>query len=326
MNIYKKLVVFSFVLLVVLGFAGNASAMMPTLYLASSNGDSVSLSVNGDANSSVTLFYPHSSYGYGSQSAFLGYTNSNGFFSATISASSYNISQGATVYVTVNNQQSTSVVWPSYYNSNYYQTNNTSGLIVSNLNLTVGNSITVASPNGMSLYVSSNSNPSAVGVNNLNNNNTTLPVGCYSGSQSQYSTITGQSCYVYQNYNYQSNSTSVKLSAVGSGSSSVTLCQSNTTNACSVINISVTGVGSVLGGSVLGASTCSFYRTLKLGMTGTDVSCLQSLLASKGYLVNAGYNSYFDLQTKNAVMIFQQDNYLYADGIVGRRTASLLYN
>ncbi|MCX6747871.1 MAG: peptidoglycan-binding domain-containing protein [Candidatus Nomurabacteria bacterium] len=323
MNIYKKLVVFSFVLLVVLGFAGSASAMMPTLYLASSYGDSVSLSVNGDANSSVTLFYPHSSYGYGSQSAFLGYTNSNGFFSSTISASSYNISQGATVYVTVNNQQSTSVVWPSYYNNNYYQTNNTSGLIVSNLNLSVGNSITLASPNGMSLYVSSNSNPSVVGVNNLNNN-TMLPVGCYGGSQ--YSTTTGQSCYVYQNYNYQSNSTSVTLSAVGSGSSSVTLCQTGNTNACSVVNISVVGTGSYNNGSVLGASTCSFYRTLKLGMTGTDVSCLQSLLASKGYLVNAGYNSYFDLQTKNAVMIFQQDNYLYADGIVGRRTASLLYN
>jgi len=393
MNIYKKLVVFTFVLLVVLGFAGKAYANVPTLYVSSTSANNVLISVTGDVNSSVTLYYNTS---YGTQNTFLGYTNMSGYFSTTVSASSYNIPQGNYVYAVVNNQQSSSVVWPSTYsynstltlsqtnvslnagqtsyvtanntygtlyvstnsNSNVvtatvvgnsvsfygvnsgsstvvicqnststycgtvyvtvggynYNSTNTTGLIVSNLNLSVGNSITLTSPNNIGLYVSTNSNPSVASVLS-----STLNGGCYGGST--YNTLNGQPCF------YQTNNTgSVTISAIATGVSSVTLCQTGNTSACSVVNINVVGTGSYNNGSVLGASTCSFYRTLKLGMSGSDVSCLQSMLASKGYLVNSNYSSYFDLQTKNAVIIFQQDNYLYADGIVGRRTANLLYN
>ena len=52
-------------------------------------------------------------------------------------------------------------------------------------------------------------------------------------------------------------------------------------------------------------------------MYGSDVSCLKQLLANKGYLVNNNFDNYFDYETRNAVLLFQQNNYLGADGVVG---------
>lgn len=318
----KKSVLFAFALIATFAFAGNVSAMTPTLSLSNTGNNSVFVSVNGDANSSVTLYYNSNNYGYSMQNSLLGYTNYNGYFSTTLSTSNYNIASGTSVYVIVNGQQSASVSWPynTYYGGNNY--NNQYGLIVSNLNLSVGNSITMNSPTGSGLYVSNNSNSAVVSVNNMNSSNN-VP-GCVNGAM--YSTINGQYCYNYQNYNqnYNYNSNSVTLTALTSGSASVTLCQSGNSNSCSVISVYVTGV--VNNGSVLGATTCGFYRTLRFGMSGSDVSCLKTMLGNKGYLTNYDYSSYFDLQTKNAVMLFQQDNYLFVDGVAGRRTFNLLGN
>ncbi len=84
-----------------------ALAFTPTLSVSSLSNNSVTLTVSGDANSTVQLY---SQYSY---VAALGVTNSSGYLYATVSATSYNISSGASVYVVVNGQQSSAVIWPS---------------------------------------------------------------------------------------------------------------------------------------------------------------------------------------------------------------------
>ena len=94
-----------------------AKAMTPTLSVsASGNGDSVQVTVNGDSNSAVYLYYQKINYGF--QSQYIGTTNTYGYLSTTISTSAYGISSGASVYAMVNNQQSQSVAWPYSYNYN----------------------------------------------------------------------------------------------------------------------------------------------------------------------------------------------------------------
>ncbi len=98
-----------------------AHATTPTLSIsATGSGDSVSISVYGDSYSNAVLYYQNNgnSYGYGTQSQYIGTTNSSGYLSTTVSASTYGISAGSTVYVIVNNQTSSSVAWPYSYNNN----------------------------------------------------------------------------------------------------------------------------------------------------------------------------------------------------------------
>lgn len=307
MKIYKKfLILFAFLALFT-SFVGNVYAVNPTLSLSSS-GNNVMINVSGDPNSSVVLYYNLS---YGTQSTVLGTTNSSGFLSTYVSANSYNITSGSLVYVLVNNQQSVSVAWPSYNYGTNYGTN--TGINISNISLSVGNSVTFNSSNGSTLYVSSNSNPSVATTGSASIN-----PGCYSGAM--YSVITGQPCY-YQNI--QTSSSSMTVTALSYGSTTITICQSNNTSACTTFTINV-----VSGGSVLGTSTgfgCYIGRTLRYGMYGSDVACLQSLLSAKGYLVSGmNSSSYFDQATYNAVILFQRANYLSADGVVGNMTRSRL--
>ena len=98
-----------------------AKAMTPTLSV-SGNGDSVQITVNGDTNSAVYLYYQKVNYGF--QSQYIGTTNAYGSFSTAVSTSAYGISSGASVYTMVNNQQSQNVTWPYSYN---YNNNNGGG-------------------------------------------------------------------------------------------------------------------------------------------------------------------------------------------------------
>ncbi len=209
-----------------------------------------------------------------------------------------NTSSCVTVYVNVLN---------NYINNNY---NNNQNIYISNMSLATGSSITFSSINSNGLYVASNSNPGAVNVSNNYNN-----LGC--NQYDQFSTVTGLPCYAnYQNvYN-----NSLTISAMSSGNSVLVICQNG--GSCNTYNISVIGNGSVLG--INTGDTCSINRTLRYGMYGSDVSCLQSYLISKGYLYNQS-NSYFDLETRSAVISFQRNNGLPADGVVGRITRSYLY-
>jgi peptidoglycan hydrolase-like protein with peptidoglycan-binding domain len=260
--------------------------------------------------------------------------NNNGNTIITVCQNGTNYSCG-TIYVTVS--------------GGYYSLNNP-GFNISNLNLSVGDSITVSSPNSSSVYLSNNSNPSVVSASY-----SSLPAGCFDGNQ--YSITTGQPCYqnYYNNYNYNNYyNGSFVITAVSTGSSTLVLCQNQNynynnyynNNNCNTVYVSVNNIAPVAYPtyqtypnypiysyadylptypSVLGASTCYFSTTLRYGMSGTDVSCLQTLLSNQGYLTNSSYSSYFDQATLAAVRSFQSANYLNPDGVVGRLTRARLF-
>lgn len=60
-----------------------------------------------------------------------------------------------------------------------------------------------------------------------------------------------------------------------------------------------------------------------MGMTGSDVTTLQTKLKTLGYF-NCNVTGYFGSITKNSVIMFQKANGLYPDGIVGKNTYSAL--
>ncbi len=61
-------------------------------------------------------------------------------------------------------------------------------------------------------------------------------------------------------------------------------------------------------------------RELRIGDTGTAVSCLQNALVAAGYLSGAASGT-FDNPTFSAVNKLQKDKDMFVDGVVGRETA-----
>jgi len=166
--------------------SSSVKAMTPTLSInATGNGDSATISVNGDSYASVILYYQNQGYGYGAQSQYIGTTNSSGYLSTTISAATYGITAGSSIYVLVNGQTSPTVAWP--YNNNYGY--GTVSLSQTNVTVSVGQSVNVTIYGGNTPYTifSSGTNifQAVVGGNNLqvtglNSGNGSLNV-CSSG-------------------------------------------------------------------------------------------------------------------------------------------------
>lgn len=76
-------------------------------------------------------------------------------------------------------------------------------------------------------------------------------------------------------------------------------------------------------GSVLGASTYNFIRTLTVGSKGDDVKALQERLRDEG-VYTGPITSYFGIVTKAGVKAYQEKNTLPAVGIVGPMTREVL--
>lgn len=73
------------------------------------------------------------------------------------------------------------------------------------------------------------------------------------------------------------------------------------------------------------AGTGSGYPTLRNGSKGEYVSLLQTMLVNKGYDIGSyGVDGSFGNSTMKAVMAFQRDSGLDADGIVGAKTWAAL--
>jgi len=78
------------------------------------------------------------------------------------------------------------------------------------------------------------------------------------------------------------------------------------------------------GGQVLGAATCFiFTKNLSVGSTGTEVTQLQTRLASEG-LFSAGATGYFGSVTKAATVAYQKKNGIQALGNTGPKTRAAL--
>ena len=74
--------------------------------------------------------------------------------------------------------------------------------------------------------------------------------------------------------------------------------------------------------SALYGSTAALLR---MGSSGSDVTALQQRLHALGYLDYKGATGYYGTLTKIAVIRFQQNNGLTADGIAGSATTAKLY-
>ena len=140
------------------------------------NGDNVQITINGDANSVAVLYYQNAT-NYGTQSAYLGQTNSSGYLSMTISTTTYNIRVNSPAYVVVNSQQSQTLTWPSYSSYNYNQGisfDQTNPVIVVGQNKAITMSqAPVYDGSTPTYYISSNSNTGIVGAT-INNNYLTI--------------------------------------------------------------------------------------------------------------------------------------------------------
>ena len=66
------------------------------------------------------------------------------------------------------------------------------------------------------------------------------------------------------------------------------------------------------------------YGTLRMGDRGEEVRKLQNRLAELGYL-QGNIDGAYGYQTRNAVILFQRNNYLDADGAAGKSTLTRLY-
>ncbi len=72
--------------------------------------------------------------------------------------------------------------------------------------------------------------------------------------------------------------------------------------------------------------TAAADALLRLGSSGSDVTSLQNKLHNLGYLDYKGATGYFGEVTKTAVVRFQKNNGLAADGIAGPETIAKLYS
>lgn len=142
----------------------------------------------------------------------------------------------------------------------YNYSSNNLGFVLSNLILSIGDSLTLSSanPSQGGLTVQSNSNPNVLLVSPstvtpgclvgaLYSTLTGLPCAQYSNSSyaagctpgSLYNIYTGQSCYGGGGYGYyNAQSSSLTISAISYGQSTVTICQSN--GMCTPMTVSVT--------------------------------------------------------------------------------------
>lgn len=136
-----------------------AEAAVPSLAFASAGTNMIQISVYGDPNQAVNLYYYNIGSSIINSVGSIGTTNSSGYFSNTLNSGSYNIPSGASVYVVVNGQQSSNAMWPSVAGGNVF-------LSQSNVIMNQGQStsVSISGGNGSGYYINSNSNSGIVGA------------------------------------------------------------------------------------------------------------------------------------------------------------------
>ena len=203
------------VMALALAFAPQAFAMTPSLSASLGSGDSVIVTVNGDANSSVVLHYLTGA-GIVQLSA-IGSTNSSGYFSGTIGTAAYNVSPGSLFNVQVNGQQSQTISWP--YTATSTGSASTLSLSQTSATLSLNQSVTITAYNNntSALFVSSNTSPSVANIS-VNGNQFTI-----SAISSGSTTI--NVCSVANT----ANCASIVVTVQGSNVNPLTFSQSNVT-------------------------------------------------------------------------------------------------
>ena len=305
-----------------LNFPGTASAMTPTLSLsATGSGDNVQINVVGDPNVSVLLFV-------GSQSAFLGNTNSSGIGLFTIGSSASenqstfggtgtNIVTNASVYVKtggLNGTQSSNASWPYVTSST---TTSTLTLSQTALLLNAGQTSTITA--GASyLYLLSNTNPAIANIN-LNSNQITVTANTYGstvanicivGSTTNCSsiTITVQSSSAQQ-LNFSQNNFSI----ISGQNASVTVTGGSGVYTISN-NSNPTSVQATLNGSVVVLTATSTSGAASITICTTDINNC-GIINVSATTVNSSAISFS--QTNPVVPVGQSTTVTIYGGIAG---------
>ena len=281
------------------GVAEIALASTPYLSVSNNGSNQVQVTVtNADPNSTINLYYNYSSSS-NVYVANIGVTNSSGYFSTTLNQSSYSIPQNSYVYVTVNGQSSSAVMWP--YNNNNSNNGNVT-LSQNSINLGINQSANVSIYGGNSTYyVSSNTNytvaSAAVNSNNVlgvSSNgitgNTTITVCSYNnnGCATLYVSVQSGSSYNQPTYFSQS---SVNIN-VGQGQA-VTIYGSGAYTVSS--NSNPTAISSMINGSILNIyGSAPGSGTLNVCSTSGNGGCANLYVTVGGY-----YNGYTGYTNNN---------------------------
>ncbi len=290
-----KKISFVFTFLTILFFANNALAMTPTFSVTTNSNDnsSVTLNVNGDANSSVILYY-YSANTSGPQVHYIGNTNSNGYFSTSIALSDYNITQNSLVNISVNGQQSSSFIWP--YSSTITSSGNLT-LSQTSLATRIGQSNTITTSNigAYPIYLSSNTNPQ---IANFSISGNQITINSLTSGQT-----TATFCLITTT---SSNSNCASLYVVVQNSSAQSLSFSqNNTSIISGQNVQITITGgngfyqvqnnsnSNIIGTSLNGPTLTLYANGATGSStivicSTDMSACGTVMASIGTYTTSG--------------------------------------
>ena len=317
-NLFSGILTFVLAAAIGLFSAAPAFAATPTLSLSNVGGSSVQITVNGDPNASVVLYYPTPG-GSGNQSTSLGTTNSSGSFSTTISGSSYSIVSGESVYVIVNSQQSGTQLWPS---------STTSGspvLSQSSVTVGLGQSATITSQNNAAVYLSSNSSPSVASITTNGGQITVTGVSpgstvasiCYTGTSASCTSLsvtsrTGSTASITFSpnnltlspnasqavtisggngtYSISSNSntavtsanlsgTSITINGIANGNATITVC--DTSNACGTLSVTV--------GTASTSGAVTFGQTNPTVIAGQSLNI--SLSGGSGYFISSNANA-----------------------------------
>lgn len=134
-----------------------AEAATPTLAFASAGTNYVQISVQGDQNQAVNLYYYNPGMSTINTVGSIGTTNASGYFSTTLYTSSYNIPSGASVYVVVNGQQSSTAIWPTTAGGNVYLSQS-----IVTMNQGQNSYVSISGGTGNNYYINSNSNSGIV--------------------------------------------------------------------------------------------------------------------------------------------------------------------
>lgn len=270
---------------VLFGLSLSAQAATPTLSLSSLDSDSVQVTVNGDADSNVLLFYYRTDGG--SRLQYLGRTNSSGYFSQSVSTSNYSINSESLVYVTVNNQSSAQKTWPIGSSGS-----GSSGALSLNQNgvvMKVGNTLNVSVYNAgtQSLYLLNNSNPQVANVNISSNTSLNLTANAYGQTVVTVCTVgtTSNCASVYvtvQNANAQALTFSQSTLTVAYSQNSTVTILNGTGNYTIVNNSNPSVIQSSLSGTTITLTASNNSGTAALTVCSSDMSACGIINASAG--------------------------------------------
>lgn len=290
MKTSRKLLLGGLFIIAFVAFVGKTYAITPSLSLSGLAGtDNVIVTVNGDTNASVTLYH-YNTYSQ-LQTRYLGTTNSYGYFSITVSTNNYNITPGGTVYVIVNNQQSSSMIWP-------FTASDSFPLSQTSVSLYVGQTSTINAYSGYSsVYLSSNSNQGVATAT------------IYSNTISIYGQSTGSTTMRFCQSGSTYSCANVYVTVGGSSTTSNTL------------NLSISNLILPVGSSATVSSPNSVGLYVSSNSNRNVVSAASSVLSTTGCTAGSLYSVTTGLPCSNSYL----SNY-YSNSYVPGCTATSLYS